>query len=292
MLTTKMIRLILLTLSLIVFTACDNNDNDSDTTTTDTPVVETAPVAGNIAPIAKAGSPETTVEAGETVKFSSRHSSDPDGEIVKYQWFENGVSIAKVPSLWKMYNVAGTYNIKLVVTDNDGATSSAEYTVTVTAPPPPPPPPAAATAFDTYFENNASTPLIDSGTVNIVIGAADAVPSVTKITTTINVSHTWVGDLRISLKSPTGTTINLINRHGHPATGFGTSGDDFINTTFDDDASTAIEAGSPPFTGTFIPEEPLANFVGEDAVGTWTLSIEDNAGADTGDFHSWSMTVE
>lgn len=241
-------------------------------------------ITENIPPIAKAGSPKTTVEEGETVYFSSRKSSDVDGEIVKFQWFENGVSIAKVSSLWKVYNVAGTYNIKLVVTDNDGASSSVGYTITVKAPP------AIAVVSsgptnDTYFENTTVTPLPTSTKTKINIDATNTVSSITKVTVSIDLTHTKDKKLKIWIKSPSGTKILLSSKNGG-------TGDNYTNTTFDDDAATSITAGSAPFTGTFIPEESLATFVGEDPNGTWQLSIKNNAGSIVGTLNSWSITVE
>jgi len=105
------------------------------------------------------------------------------------------------------------------------------------------------------------------------------------VNVTINITHPWDGDAEISLISAAGTTIEL-------SIGNGGSGADYTGTTFDDDATTAITAGSAPFTGSFQPEQPLSGLNGEDANGTWTLSVYDNyASGDHGTLNSWSLDI-
>lgn len=243
----------------------------------------------NLPPVAVAGSPKTTVEYGGTVKFSSRHSYDPDGEIVQYVWYENGQVVARVPYFFKAYYKAGTYSIKLVVTDNDGATSSTEYTITVKPKPVVKKSTSSTTSVGAKtFENNTDTPIPDLSTITVDVDAADAVSSISKVTVTINLDHTFVGDLDIKLISPNGTTIRLADHNGG-------SGDNFTNTVFDDDAAvsiTSITSSDAPFTGTYRPIDPLSTFNTEDPNGTWTLSIADEWGLDSGTFHSVSITIE
>jgi len=100
----------------------------------------------------------------------------------------------------------------------------------------------------------------------------------------IDITHTWSGDVNVTLIAPDGTTsANLTS-------GNGGSGDDYTGTQFRDDAATAITAGTAPFTGAFQPEEALGTFNGVDADGTWTLNFCDSANGDTGTFNSWSIT--
>jgi large repetitive protein len=101
----------------------------------------------------------------------------------------------------------------------------------------------------------------------------------------LNITHTWVGDLEISLVSPAGTTIPLITRRGG-------SGDNFTDTVLDDGAVASIAsitANGAPFTGSFRPESPLAAVRGQNPNGVWQLKIADGAGYDLGSLLNWSL---
>jgi hypothetical protein len=66
----------------------------------------------------------------------------------------------------------------------------------------------------------------------------------------VNITHTYPGDLTLQLEAPSGQTIALSSRRGG-------TGENFIDSRFDDEAVTPIASGSAPFTGSFQPEEPL-----------------------------------
>ena len=62
-------------------------------------------------------------------------SSDPDGSIVSYQWaFGDGTGASGVNPLGHVFPGAGSYEVTLVVYDNDGAAGSATRTVAVSTP--------------------------------------------------------------------------------------------------------------------------------------------------------------
>ncbi|MEA2217543.1 MAG: large repetitive protein [Solirubrobacteraceae bacterium] len=100
----------------------------------------------------------------------------------------------------------------------------------------------------------------------------------------LNVTHTYDGDLSVTLRAPDATTINLVQNRG-------SSGANFVDTDLDDEAAMAISAGSAPFTGAFRPEQPLSTFDGKSANGTWTLTVVDNAGSDVGTLSSWRLSA-
>lgn len=108
----------------------------------------------------------------------------------------------------------------------------------------------------------------------------------------VQVNHTWVGDVTISLTSPGGTTVTLLDRPGVPGSTFGCS-DDNMNVVFSDAASVVPEtscAGTNPWlSGPVLPVNPLSAFAGESTVGTWTLTVSDGAGGDTGQIVNWSL---
>ncbi len=95
------------------------------------------------------------------------------------------------------------------------------------------------------------------------------------------ITHTFDGDLVIALTSPAGTTVTLANRNGG-------GGDNFTNTVFDDEAATSLASGAAPFTGSFMPFQPLSAFDGQAIAGTWTLRVTDVAGDDAGTLSSWN----
>ncbi|MFK7887005.1 MAG: DUF4215 domain-containing protein [Gammaproteobacteria bacterium] len=109
----------------------------------------------------------------------------------------------------------------------------------------------------------------------------------------LTADHTWVGDLIVTLEHvSTGTSAVLIDRPGVPATGFGCSADN-VDVTLDDAAGTAVEeqcSTTPPaIGGTHAPSNPLSVFNGEPVGGTWTLTVSDNAGQDTGSITGWCV---
>jgi PKD repeat protein len=101
------------------------------------------------------------------------------------------------------------------------------------------------------------------------------------------ITHTWVGDLRIELIGPDGTTVLLADQPGGKDNG----GDNLVNTVFDDEASTPLSAGSAPYTGTFRPQGRLGAFDGKQTNGAWTLKVSDVATDDSGSIVGWGTRL-
>jgi subtilisin-like proprotein convertase family protein len=91
-------------------------------------------------------------------------------------------------------------------------------------------------------------------------------------------------NLALTLVAPSGTQIALAN-------GNGSGGANFTNTTFDDQATTPISAGSPPFTGSFEPIGALSAVNGISPNGLWTLRIANNSRHNSGTLVSWSLAI-
>jgi PKD repeat protein len=88
---------------------------------------------GNLLPIADAGGPYEVGIAGVDFAFDGSGSGDPDGTIVEYRWeFGDGQSGSGEKPM-HTYEVEGTYNVILTVTDNDGLTNSRSTTAEVRA---------------------------------------------------------------------------------------------------------------------------------------------------------------
>ena len=94
----------------------------------------TPPPPTNQVPQVSIGATPTSGYAPLTVVFT-KNASDPDGSIVAYNWtFGDGQSSTQAaPS--HVYQSAGSFTARLTVTDNDGATASAQLTITATSPP-------------------------------------------------------------------------------------------------------------------------------------------------------------
>ncbi len=101
----------------------------------------------------------------------------------------------------------------------------------------------------------------------------------------LDITHPRVGDLLIELVHG-GTTIRLVDQAGG-------TGQNFTSTGLDDEALTAIEGGSAPFTGSFRPDESLSAFDNQDAAGLWTLRITDLATGQGGlaTLNSWALRI-
>lgn len=87
---------------------------------------------GNQTPVADANGPYSGT-LNDPVSFDGTGSSDPDGTIVAYDWnFGDGTTgTGATPS--HTYGSTGTYNVTLTVTDDEGATDSANSSVTIDA---------------------------------------------------------------------------------------------------------------------------------------------------------------
>lgn len=102
-------------------------------------------------------------------------------------------------------------------------------------------------------------------------------------------THTWRGDMRITLQAPDGTRVQLVDGDANS-----TSGDN-LNALLDDDAAVEVNsidptgnqstATPPPFANTFSPNAPLSAFDGVASAGTWRMEVCDIfPGADIGRF--------
>jgi subtilisin-like proprotein convertase family protein len=132
--------------------------------------------------------------------------------------------------------------------------------------------------------NTTKISIFDQATVASFLSVSGVSGNVNDVNVTLDITHTWTSDLDIYLIGPDGARVELTTDNGG-------SGDNYTNTTFDDEAATPITAGSAPFTGSFRPEGSLAIFDGINPNGLWFLEVTDDAGSDTGTLNSWSITL-
>jgi PKD repeat protein len=103
-------------------------DNDGETDTTIATITVTII---NKAPVASFTESAETVSTGKSIHFDASASHDPDGTITDYAWnFGDGTTATDV-AVDHTYEDNSVYTVTLIVTDNDGATSSTTATKTV-----------------------------------------------------------------------------------------------------------------------------------------------------------------
>jgi PKD repeat protein len=116
-------------------------DNDSATDSQTQPVTVVGPPPPNVPPTASFTASCTLL----VCTFNAGSSTDSDGTIVSYDWdFGDGSPADTGGTVTHTYGASGTYQVKLVVTDNDGATGQQITPVVVSDVPPPNMPPTAA----------------------------------------------------------------------------------------------------------------------------------------------------
>jgi subtilisin-like proprotein convertase family protein len=150
--------------------------------------------------------------------------------------------------------------------------------------------------------------------VNLVSTLSGTVGSVTA---TLGMTHTYVGDLTVKLKSPAGTTVTLMSRPGgteasdngaDSPTGDSSNLSSSYPITFEtrnspsaenmgstiSDSQTVCQNDS---TCTFAPDKgaaaagTLLTFNGETAAGTWQLCVGDGRSSDTGTIDKVTLTI-
>jgi subtilisin-like proprotein convertase family protein len=134
------------------------------------------------------------------------------------------------------------------------------------------------------FTSTTTTPILDNTTVsNSIVVPPQTGATLTDLNVYVDITHTWVADLRISLESPQGAIVQLI------ASAKCGSADD-VRVEFDDTGLSGLVGGTCPLIGLFVvPDNALAAFNGQLIQGTWTLRIQDVATQDQGVLNSWCL---
>ena len=147
--------------------------------------------------------------------------------------------------------------------------------------------------------STTAVPITDNGVTTAVLLVSGVAGRICSTTIATGINHTWNEDLDITVTSPAGTVVTLTTDNG------GACDNVFAHTWWDDKADSD---GAVPYTSnegmvtdrlyvdgvpspTLTPEEALAAFIGEDANGTWTLTISDDKPGDTGTLVAWSVVI-
>lgn len=220
------------------------------------------------------------------------------GTVTKHSYTTSVVASPLVPEegliAFKGEDPNGTWTLKIV---DDAATETgnlASWKLRVTT---------CTTTMateSTTLSNSTLTSVPDAGAaVTSTVSASGLDPSLCGVKLTTNITHDFPGDIEMTLTSPSGTVATVTDDQG------ATNDDAFAGTIWDSTAdlsSTIPYSGNPNIVSdhtyaidtlatTLTPLESFATFNGENPNGTWTLTVRDDAGADTGDLVSWSLQL-
>jgi subtilisin-like proprotein convertase family protein len=152
----------------------------------------------------------------------------------------------------------------------------------------------------TYVFSQATPLPIPTGPAVVSSDRNVSIPAtVCGITVTTTLTHTFAADLDITLTSPAGTVSTLTTDNG--------AGNDnvFLGTNWYDEAdpdgqvpyvTNANLVSDHPYVNLtaatpLVPEEATGAFLGEDAQGTWTITISDDLAGDGGSLDGWDLFV-
>jgi PKD repeat protein len=104
-----------------------DNEGASSTCTTTANITEEP----NDPPVCDANGPYAA-NVGQSITFDGTGSSDPDGTVDSYAWDFGDGGTGTGPTPIHTYNSAGTFQVTLTVTDNEGASSTCTSTANIT----------------------------------------------------------------------------------------------------------------------------------------------------------------
>jgi subtilisin-like proprotein convertase family protein len=96
--------------------------------------------------------------------------------------------------------------------------------------------------------------------------AVTGIKTVKEIAVDVDFTHTYIGDLRVSVSNPRNHEVVLCAQKGRSA-------DDIQRTYMVDE------------------EAALRDFIGQPANGDWVLSVSDNRRRDVGKLNRWGLTL-
>ena len=124
---------------------------------------------------------------------------------------------------------------------------------------------------DEYAYSTAPAVAIpDQGSIDSVVSVdVDLTIQEGGVKVPVDITHTYRGDIVLTLQSPAGTVVNLKSSLGSD------SGDDVVGV----------------FPDSLAPDASLDALVGESSLGDWKLSVTDFFELDTGSLNSWGVTL-
>lgn len=236
------------------------------------------------------------LNAGDTVYLSLDADPERDGTTWNprlgfglfdgfYQFANDGSSTSpNSEALFWTVKTAGTYR---VIVDASAGTPAPTFTYTLSV---------SVHAADTKRACTTYTSANVPQTIPVAAGIATStltIPDNKKIgnlKVNLNITHSALSELDISLIAPDGNEVVLFD--DPPAAMAGATAPQ-IDLTLDDEAAMAMGIFGVNKILTYQPEGlgRLYWFKNQNAAGTWTLNVRDDAGTGSGTLNGWGITV-
>ncbi len=171
----------------------------------------------------------------------------------------------------------GTYYVLVGLPAGGSSFGSYQLSVSVHA--------AQAGSCATYTSTDVPRPLADLGLTTSTL-TIPGNPRIGDLNVSLVLTHTNMPDLDVHLISPAGNDNGLF-------TDIGSGTFTTLDIRLDDEAAIPIGVYTVVTNTVLMPELAyrLSWFDGEDAGGTWTLAVRDDASTNTGTLIGWSLTV-
>ncbi|GAL00861.1 hypothetical protein JCM19314_87 [Nonlabens ulvanivorans] len=268
---------------------------------------------------------------GDTVNFDGSATFSVDGTGATYEWdLGNGGGLNAGAMQSETYTTSGIYLIDFVVTDATGCSDRESRDVVVHVSTDPdftgtaavdnticygestdingnvtpiefaitPSPPITGRTF--LPDDNGTTSYQTCVSVDLFPPGATMTNASDLIDIFLNMEHSYLGDLDISVTAPNGATVSLhtygsggggtflgvpidIDTDLNPGTGF-----DYVFTESATQTWAQAQAGVTTLpAGDYLPVDPYSTFVGTPLNGQWCINITDNLSSDNGYIFYW-----
>ena len=217
--------------------------------------------------------------------------------LVNYAW-NTGATTATLNNLPQ-----GTYTV--TAAQANGCTATASFAQSGSNP---------ILPYAAIKDNQLNSPTLDTLTVSGYAAASATINTANPLRAVFaNLEHTYAGDVKITLRCPTGQTVVLKDNGGAGSflgvANDGTNGPPGIGSTFvwtmtapnTLNNTTPVINNTNPFAGSnnhaslldgeYLPDGAFANMNGCPINGKWVLSISDNADQDDGNLFAWGLQL-